>query len=80
MAWPNRISLLSSEKGWFGVGRDEDWGTGSKHFLRELFEKNVASITIFLMMFWSLSSMKLYVLIAVPPMIITADLTARFPF
>lgn len=27
------------KKGWFGVGRDEDWGTGSKHFLRELFEK-----------------------------------------
>jgi len=28
------------KKGWFGVGRDDDWGTGSKHFLRELFEKN----------------------------------------
>jgi len=27
------------KKGWFGVGRDDDWGTGSKHFLRELFEK-----------------------------------------
>jgi len=27
------------KKGWFGVGRDNDWGTGSKHFLRELFEK-----------------------------------------
>jgi len=26
------------KKGWFGVGRDNDWGTGSKHFLRELFE------------------------------------------
>jgi len=26
------------KKGWFGVGRDDDWGTGSKHFLRELFE------------------------------------------
>lgn len=25
------------KKGWFGVGRDDDWGTGSKHFLRELF-------------------------------------------
>ena len=27
------------KKGWFGVGRDNNWGTGSKHFLRELFEK-----------------------------------------
>ncbi len=27
------------KKGWFGVGRDNGWGTGSKHFLRGLFEK-----------------------------------------
>src|SRR3990172_4204405 len=27
------------KKGWFGVGRDAEWGTGSKHFLRELFNK-----------------------------------------
>lgn len=27
------------KKGWFGVGRDAEWNTGSKHFLRELFEK-----------------------------------------
>ena len=27
------------KKGWFGVGRDAEWGTGSKQFLRELFEK-----------------------------------------
>jgi tRNA1(Val) A37 N6-methylase TrmN6 len=27
------------KKGWFGVNRDDDWGTGSKRFLRELFEK-----------------------------------------
>lgn len=26
------------KKGWFGVGRNADWGTGSKQFLRELFE------------------------------------------
>ncbi|MBD3328328.1 N-6 DNA methylase [Candidatus Peregrinibacteria bacterium] len=25
------------KKGWFGVGRDDDWGNGSKQFLRELF-------------------------------------------
>ncbi len=25
-------------KGWFGVSRDADWGTGPKNFLRELFE------------------------------------------
>jgi len=27
------------KKGWFGVERNADWGTGSRHFLRELFEK-----------------------------------------
>lgn len=27
------------KKGWFGVKRDEKWGSGSKFFLRELFEK-----------------------------------------
>lgn len=26
------------KKGWFGVARDDDWGTGPKNFLRELFE------------------------------------------
>ncbi|MCL6523941.1 MAG: Eco57I restriction-modification methylase domain-containing protein [Thermoflavifilum sp.] len=26
------------KKGWFGVKRDSQWGTGSKQFLRELFE------------------------------------------
>lgn len=26
------------KKGWFGVGRDEKWGTGDKHFLRSLFQ------------------------------------------
>jgi len=27
------------KKGWFGVARGAEWGSGSKHFLRELFEK-----------------------------------------
>ncbi len=27
------------KKGWFGVARDADWGTGPKQFLRELFKK-----------------------------------------
>jgi len=27
------------KKGWFGVARDADWGTGPKDFLRRLFEK-----------------------------------------
>jgi len=31
------------KKGWFGVGRDADWGTGSKQFLRELFEEKHGS-------------------------------------
>ncbi|MFC2085347.1 Eco57I restriction-modification methylase domain-containing protein [Bacteroidota bacterium] len=31
------------KKGWFGVSRDDEWGTGSKHFLRELFEKKHAN-------------------------------------
>ena len=35
------------KKGWFGVGRDDDWGTGSKHFLRELFEKKHAGYNNF---------------------------------
>jgi len=26
------------KKGWFGVKRDDEWGTGTKHFLREMFE------------------------------------------
>jgi hypothetical protein len=29
------------KKGWFGVSRDEDWGTGPKDFLRRLFENKV---------------------------------------
>src|SRR3989338_7449425 len=28
------------KKGWFGVDRDKDWGTGSKQFLRQLFNGN----------------------------------------
>jgi hypothetical protein len=35
------------KKGWFGVGRDDDWGTGSKNFLRELFEKKHADYNNF---------------------------------
>ncbi|HDH05245.1 MAG TPA: class I SAM-dependent DNA methyltransferase [Nitrospirae bacterium] len=27
------------KKGWFGVKRGKEWGTGSKHFLRELFQQ-----------------------------------------
>lgn len=27
------------KKGWFGVKRGNEWGSGSKHFLKELFEK-----------------------------------------
>ena len=35
------------KKGWFGVGRDAEWGTGSKQFLRELFEKKHGSYSNF---------------------------------
>ncbi len=35
------------KKGWFGVSRDDDWGTGSKHFLRELFKKKHADYNNF---------------------------------
>lgn len=35
------------KKGWFGVGRDADWGTGSKHFLRSLFAKEHGDYTSF---------------------------------
>lgn len=29
------------KKGWFGVSRDDNWGTGPREFLRLLFEKNI---------------------------------------
>lgn len=29
------------KKGWFGVARDSNWGTGPKDFLRRLFEKQI---------------------------------------
>ncbi len=32
------------KKGWFGVGRNESWGTGPKDFLRRLFEKKMINI------------------------------------
>lgn len=35
------------KKGWFGPGRDADWGTGSKQFLRELFGKKHGVYTNF---------------------------------
>jgi len=35
------------KKGWFGAGRDADWGEGSKQFLRELFEKKHGSYNNF---------------------------------
>ncbi len=35
------------KKGWFGAGRDAEWGTGPKDFLRRLFDKNVAQYTNF---------------------------------
>jgi len=35
------------KKGWFGVKRDAEWGTGSKHFLRELFEGKHCKYTNF---------------------------------
>ena len=31
------------KKGWFGVERDSDWGTGPKNFLRLLFERMIAN-------------------------------------
>lgn len=35
------------KKGWFGVKRDEQWGTGDKSFLRTLFSANTASTNFF---------------------------------
>lgn len=35
------------KKGWFGVRRDEDWGTGPKNFLRELFNGKHGKYTNF---------------------------------
>jgi hypothetical protein len=35
------------KKGWFGVARDATWGSGTKQFLRELFEKKHGSFNNF---------------------------------
>lgn len=35
------------KKGWFGVERDADWGTGPRDFLRRLFDKKHAGYTNF---------------------------------
>ena len=35
------------KKGWFGVARDAEWGRGSRHFLRELFEKKYVDYSNF---------------------------------
>ncbi len=35
------------KKGWFGVGRNENWGTGPKDFLRRLFEKKIINYVNF---------------------------------
>jgi len=35
------------KKGWFGVERDAEWGTGSKQFLRELFKGTHGKLTNF---------------------------------
>ena len=34
------------KKGWFGVKKGKEWGTGSKKFLRELFEKKASLLII----------------------------------
>ena len=47
------------KKGWFGVGRDDDWNTGSKHFLREMFEKKhgaVEYVKVFYLFMWIINS------------------------
>jgi len=35
------------KKGWFGVERDADWGTGPKDFLQQLFKKNLGDYNNF---------------------------------
>lgn len=35
------------KKGWFGVNKNDKWGSGSKQFLRELFQKNHVSYNNF---------------------------------
>ena len=35
------------KKGWFGVARDAEWGTGPKNFIRELFEEKHGKYTNF---------------------------------
>ncbi|NMB91975.1 N-6 DNA methylase [candidate division WWE3 bacterium] len=35
------------KKGWFGVKRDDEWGTGPKDFLRKLFDSQITNYTNF---------------------------------
>jgi hypothetical protein len=35
------------KKGWFGVEREKNWGTGPKNFLRQLFKKKIGSYSNF---------------------------------
>jgi len=35
------------KKGWFGVKRNEKWGSGSKRFLRDLFDKKIVAYKFF---------------------------------
>jgi hypothetical protein len=67
------------KKGWFGVPRDEDWGNGSKHFLRELIrKKNIATTPIFSTKYSNRFSTKHCAPIVVTMTTTTAVSTARF--
>ena len=63
------------KKGWFGVARNNPWGTGPKNFLRRLFDKKKYGnffndiLSPFFMKPWPRNGIR----------IITAALTAKFP-
>jgi len=46
------------EKGWLGVQRASEWGTGPRNFLHKLFNREVVSYDNFLMMSWNHYFMK----------------------
>ena len=48
--------VFLQKKGWLGIKKNkekifEKWGSGDKNFVRNLFEKNIVIIKIFLMMY-----------------------------
>jgi len=68
------------KKGWFGVGRDDDWVPAQKTSYVNCLRKSMGIIKISSMIFWNPYSMRHYVETAVMMMVITNFLTAKYHF